>query len=93
MECKNRTEVSEATISLRWEMNGEARCSVSGPTKYALRHGFRQKYISTEEAVREWKKQSVEEQLAFKKRGHRQTAPTQDIRGSESTVRNDCNTD
>jgi hypothetical protein len=32
------------------------------------------------------KKQSVEEQLAFKKRGHQQTAPTQDIMGSESTV-------
>jgi hypothetical protein len=32
------------------------------------------------------KKQSVEEQLAFKKGRHQQTAPTQDIRGSESTV-------
>jgi hypothetical protein len=24
-------------------MNGDARCSVSGPTKYVLRQGFRQK--------------------------------------------------
>jgi hypothetical protein len=53
-------------------MNGEARCSVSGPAKYALRQGFRQKYVSTEEAVDEGR--------------HQQTAPTHDIRGSESTV-------
>jgi hypothetical protein len=33
-----------------------------------------------------WKKQSVKEQLAFKKRGNQQTIPTHDIRGSESTV-------
>jgi hypothetical protein len=34
----------------------------------------------------------VSSPLAFEARGHLKTALRQDIRGSESTVRNDCNT-
>jgi hypothetical protein len=37
--------------------------------------------------------EEVSQQPAFEARGHQRTALTQDIRESESTVRNDCNTD
>jgi hypothetical protein len=42
MQCKSTTDVPYPTKSLRWNIKGAARCSVSGPAKYALRHGFRQ---------------------------------------------------
>jgi hypothetical protein len=42
--------VSLVTNSLRWNMNGEARCSVSGPTKSALRQST-EKAVRVEEAV------------------------------------------
>jgi hypothetical protein len=45
---------------------------------------------SMEDAVGE---EEVRQRPAFEARGHQQTAPTQDIRGSESTVKNDCKTD
>jgi Ni/Co efflux regulator RcnB len=35
----------------------------------------------------------VSQQPAFEARGHLKTSLRQDIRGSESTARNDCNTD
>jgi hypothetical protein len=41
-------------IRCEWKINREAKCSVSGPAKSALRHGSWQP-----ESV--WKKQSVEE--------------------------------
>jgi hypothetical protein len=46
--------------------------------------------VSVEEAV---SRTRVSYPLAFEKRGHQQTTPTQIIRGSGLIVKNDCNTD
>jgi hypothetical protein len=61
-------------------MNGETRCSVSGPTKPALRRGQSKRIESQIASEYEEVEEAVEEGR------HQQTAPTHDIRGSESTV-------
>jgi hypothetical protein len=43
MQCKSITDVSEATISLQCKMNGDTRCSLSGPHMSTLRQGFQRR--------------------------------------------------
>jgi hypothetical protein len=56
---------------------------------YKKKLGLQQKYSQREASVEEQSSQ----QLTFEARGHLKTALTQDIGGSEQTLKNNCNTD
>jgi hypothetical protein len=91
--------VSQVTNSLRCNMNGETRCSIFGPIKSTLRHGFRQKSVSMEEAVEVSTEEAVSYSPSSKERGHQELAAS--LRGVRTSkdhsdtrhqgVRTECN--